>query len=868
MLSFSLPTSRVRSNSGEPTRPARHLGRSRRTSSPLRIGLVGGPRFGIEEPLAGGMEAMLRSLAAGLAERGSRGRRVRRDGAGPAYVAIRSGLPVRAGRRPDRSARPRRARADVSMPPDRFMEEHHAFMVLGRHLAGGRSRRDPQPLPALPASALRDPRPDPPHPAQPTDRRGWSPPTRRRRRDRDRVVSVSRANARSWGFVDEVVYNGVEVPPSTATDVGEPRRLDGPHRPGEGHPPRHRGRRPCGRSIVLAGPVHDRSYFAAEVAPRLGTDARYVGHLGRTELATLVAGAAAAVVTPRWEEPFGLVVAEALAVGTPVAAFATGRPARAADTGDRSAGDPRTTPMRWPERSRRRSILDRDGCRRHVARHFSVTSMVDRYEAIYRDMVDGRTPIAADRERRSPGTCTTTVRATPTRAVAFAAAAPLPVTLVSELDLSDRSGTTPSDCPRTPLLSVPARASLPDPTANGWLHWAPIWPRRSPLAAVGAGRRAPPARPRSVSSRTSRWRPGCSPVCAVCPSSPCTRSACVTTRPTISAGRAQPGCSRRTRQALADPSVDPGHPAVFHSGFVPVPHRLRARYRPRGRSSPARAWAPDRRSSWRSAVAATAPTSVDVERLTAVRSRRAGRGRGSDGRRRRAAVTAGRAQSTGGCRDISDHLVAADVVVASAGASDRRRGGGARGGRSCACPRSGPSPSRQERARRLDRGRRRAGRCRAGRTAGRWRSRSTRRCLGEDGDRWDRIDPGPGPAVAIELDRRRPRRCPGGVSMSGPGSPPGRRRLRRRCGHRHPQRRAGPPPPSPRRGRRPLRPGTSGVGGRRDGHPLASPSPRSRTTSGNRARSLGRCACVRGRTAPSRRSARNAGAARDLAART
>src|SRR6478735_5953868 len=133
MFSFSLPTSRVRSNSGEPTPPARHLGRSRRTEGRLRIGLVGGPRFGVEEPLAGGMEAMLRALATGLAERGHEVDVFAGTGARPTSGAGFRCEPLMA-----RSFSPSAAaRSDVSMPADRFMGEHHAFMVLGRRLSDG-----------------------------------------------------------------------------------------------------------------------------------------------------------------------------------------------------------------------------------------------------------------------------------------------------------------------------------------------------------------------------------------------------------------------------------------------------------------------------------------------------------------------------------------------------------------------------------------------------------------------------------------------------------------------------------------------------------------------------------------------------------
>ena len=51
---------------------------------------------------------------------------------------------------------------------------------------------------------------------------------------------------------------------------------------------------------------------------------RYAGHLGQRALSDLVGRSGAALVTPVWEEPFGLTVAEAMACGTPVVAFDRG----------------------------------------------------------------------------------------------------------------------------------------------------------------------------------------------------------------------------------------------------------------------------------------------------------------------------------------------------------------------------------------------------------------------------------------------------------------------------------------------------------------------------------------------------------------
>ncbi|WP_067499075.1 glycosyltransferase [Actinoplanes sp. TFC3] len=79
-----------------------------------------------------------------------------------------------------------------------------------------------------------------------------------------------------------------------------------------------------GRTLRIAGRVGDIGYFQEHIRPFLGHGVTYLGPLGQPALADLVGGSACALVTPLWEEPFGLVVAEALATGTPVAAFDAG----------------------------------------------------------------------------------------------------------------------------------------------------------------------------------------------------------------------------------------------------------------------------------------------------------------------------------------------------------------------------------------------------------------------------------------------------------------------------------------------------------------------------------------------------------------
>ncbi|MDF2442532.1 MAG: hypothetical protein JWR01_735 [Subtercola sp.] len=85
-----------------------------------------------------------------------------------------------------------------------------------------------------------------------------------------------------------------------------------------------RAARLVGRRIVLAGRIGEPGYFESEVQPLLGPDAEYVGELRPDDLARLVGRSSCALVTPVWQEPFGLIIAETMMTGTPVACFDTG----------------------------------------------------------------------------------------------------------------------------------------------------------------------------------------------------------------------------------------------------------------------------------------------------------------------------------------------------------------------------------------------------------------------------------------------------------------------------------------------------------------------------------------------------------------
>ena len=155
--------------------------------------------------------------------------------------------------------------------------------------------------------------------------------------------------------------------------------------------------RAAGLPLRFAGPKPNPRYWDEWIAPRLGPGVTYVGHLSHTELARQLGGARAAIVSPRWEEPFGLVVAEALACGTPVAAFGRGA---IPDIVDRHSGAlAPADDVDGLARAIARAVgLERRACRARAEVLYDAQVMTDGYEELYREVLAGA-PISRPRAR-------------------------------------------------------------------------------------------------------------------------------------------------------------------------------------------------------------------------------------------------------------------------------------------------------------------------------------------------------------------------------------------------------------------------------------------------------------------------------------
>jgi glycosyltransferase involved in cell wall biosynthesis len=131
----------------------------------------------------------------------------------------------------------------------------------------------------------------------------------------------------------------------------------------------------------------ERSYFDEVIRPLLGGDVDYVGEVAHAEKLELLGGAVALLNPIRWAEPFGMVMLEALACGTPVIAVPNGSVPEIVDHGRTGfvCGDVDALVGALG----RVASIDRAACRAHVASCFSVERMVAGYVAVYRRLLEG-----------------------------------------------------------------------------------------------------------------------------------------------------------------------------------------------------------------------------------------------------------------------------------------------------------------------------------------------------------------------------------------------------------------------------------------------------------------------------------------------
>jgi glycosyltransferase involved in cell wall biosynthesis len=146
--------------------------------------------------------------------------------------------------------------------------------------------------------------------------------------------------------------------------------------------------RSAGRRLIVAAKAREeseQSYYSEQIEPLLDDNVEFIGEVGGENKLALL-GAASALLNPiQWPEPFGLVMIEAMACGTPVITCPIGAAPEIVDDGVTgylcSKNDDLVRAIDKADR------LSRQACRDAVIERFSTARMVSDHLALYHELV-------------------------------------------------------------------------------------------------------------------------------------------------------------------------------------------------------------------------------------------------------------------------------------------------------------------------------------------------------------------------------------------------------------------------------------------------------------------------------------------------
>jgi len=147
--------------------------------------------------------------------------------------------------------------------------------------------------------------------------------------------------------------------------------------------------RKLGKQLIMAGKVdrYDEEYFHSVVEPLIdGEQIVFLGEADARQKRALYQWASCLLMPLCWEEPFGLVMVEAMACGTPVIAFARGAAPEVVVDGETGYLVDNVDAM--ARAVYRLDRIDPGRCRQHAADRFSPALMAERYIAMYRSVLE------------------------------------------------------------------------------------------------------------------------------------------------------------------------------------------------------------------------------------------------------------------------------------------------------------------------------------------------------------------------------------------------------------------------------------------------------------------------------------------------
>ena len=207
-------------------------------------------------------------------------------------------------------------------------------------------------------------------------------------------VSISEAQRQIKLNYVATVYNGIET--SDYPFIAEPQEPQylaflGRFSPEKGPHQAIAIAKQTGWRLKMAGKVDvdDAQFFEQEIVPHIdGQQIEYLGEINHAEKAELLGNATITLFPINWQEPFGLVMIESMATGTPVISMNLGSVQEVIVHGETGFICQNYAEMATMIPAA--LALNRQACRKHIENKFSVNHMVNDYEAVYQQIIKSR----------------------------------------------------------------------------------------------------------------------------------------------------------------------------------------------------------------------------------------------------------------------------------------------------------------------------------------------------------------------------------------------------------------------------------------------------------------------------------------------
>ena len=200
--------------------------------------------------------------------------------------------------------------------------------------------------------------------------------------DRVHYVAISEADRHPALAYAAIIHHGIDMTAFEVGPGGGPLVFFGRIHPDKGTAAAIEVAMRLGSPLLIAGIIHDQSYFDSMVAPHVdGERVVYLGSVGPSERQRILGNANVLLHLIDFDEPFGFSVVEAMACGTPVVAYPRGSMPELIQAGVN--GYLVESPAEATEAVKALAGIDRHQVRASVAERFDATRMVGDYLTLY-----------------------------------------------------------------------------------------------------------------------------------------------------------------------------------------------------------------------------------------------------------------------------------------------------------------------------------------------------------------------------------------------------------------------------------------------------------------------------------------------------